>query len=117
VIARKVRERLAVVDTLFPETNQEMHAKRVLENAYSLFSSTLYDEIAPGSDRLNADVFNFDLNEKEAPHYPLRIKWNARFQEFSVNLLSEQILIGADILAAYGDFLQGVESLLEGEQT
>jgi hypothetical protein len=115
-IARKVRERLAVVDTLFPEVNQEIHAKRFLEHAYELFSSTLYDEIAPGSDRLNSDAFNFDMNDKEAPHYPLRIKWNARFQEFSVNLLSEKILTPADISSAYGDFLAGIELLIEGEQ-
>ena len=115
-IARKVRERLAIVDALFPEVNQEVRANSFLEHAYDLFSTTLYDEIAPGSDRLGSDVFNYDMRDKEAPHYPLRIKWNARFQEFNVNLLSEKILTSADIESAYGDFLSEVELFIEGEQ-
>ena len=114
-IATKVREHLTVVDTLFPETNQEAHAKSFLEHSYDLFSSTLYDEIPPGSDRPDSDVFNFDMGDPEAPHYPRRIKWNARFQEFSVNLLTEKILAPADIEAAYGDFLSGAELLIEEE--
>jgi cellulose biosynthesis protein BcsQ len=116
-IARKVRERLAIVDTLFPEVNQEARANSFLEHAYDLFSSTIYDEIAPGSDRMSPDVFNYDMRDKEAPHYPLRIKWNARFQEFNVKLISEKILTSADIESAYGDFLSGVELFIEGEQT
>ncbi|MEW5801538.1 MAG: AAA family ATPase [bacterium] len=114
-IAIKVREHLKIVGTLFPETNQESHARSFLEHSYDLFSSTLYDEIPPGSDSLSPDVFNFDIGDPEAPHYPLRIKWNARFQEFSVNLLSEKILTHADIEAAYGDFLSGAELLIEEE--
>ncbi len=115
-VARKVRERLAIVDTLFPEVNQEARANSFLEHAYDLFSATLYDEIVPGSDRLSPDVFNYDMRDKEAPHFPLRIKWNARFQEFNVNLLSEKILTSADVESAYGDFLSGVELFIEGEQ-
>lgn len=116
VILDKVRERLAIIDTLFPESNQEARAKSFLDHAYDLFSSTIYDEIAPGSDRLNSGIFNFDLGDREAPHYPLRIKWNARFQEFSAELLSQGILTPEDISSAYGDFLTGVESFIESEQ-
>jgi hypothetical protein len=57
------------------------------------------------------------MRDKESPHYPLRIKWNARFQEFNVNLISEKIVTSADIEAVYGDFLSGVELFIEGEQT
>ena len=114
-ILDKVRERLAVIDTLFPESNQEVRAKSFLDHAYDLFSSTIYDEIVPGSDKLNSDIFNFDMGDHEAPHYPLRIKWNARFQEFSAELLSQGILTLDDIFSAYGDFLTGVENLIESE--
>jgi hypothetical protein len=116
-IARKIRERLAIVDALFPEVNQEARANSFLEHSYDLFSSTIYDEIAPGSDRIGPDVFNFDMGDREAPHYPLRVKWNARFQEFSVGLLSQGILAPADIDSAYGDFLARIESLIEVERT
>ena len=121
-IAREVRERLAIVDTLFPETNQEQRAKTFLEHSYDLFSSTLYDEMAPGTDDESSIVFNFDPNDREAPHYPLRVRWNPRFQEFSSDLLSiktitsDKLITPADIESAYGDFLSGIDLLLEGIQ-
>ncbi|OPY90209.1 MAG: CobQ/CobB/MinD/ParA nucleotide binding domain protein [Syntrophus sp. PtaU1.Bin208] len=114
VIATTVRDRLAVVDALFPETGQEENVDRFLERSYDLFSKTLYDEIAPGSDEISLDAFNFDMGDRDAPHYPLRIKWNARFQAFNERLLSDRTITAADIESAYGDFLDGVESYLQG---
>jgi hypothetical protein len=115
LIATQIRDRLAVVDALFPETGQEENVNSFLERSYDLFSKTLYDEIAPGSDEISLDAFNFDMGDRDAPHYPLRIKWNARFQAFNANLLSEKIITAADIESAYGDFLSGVELAIKGE--
>jgi hypothetical protein len=115
MIATKIRDRLAVVDALFPETGQEENVNSFLERSYDLFSKTLYDEIAPGSDEISLNAFNFDMGDRDAPHYPLRIKWNARFQAFNEKLLSEKIIAAADIESAYGDFLSGVELAIEGE--
>lgn len=112
---KRIRTRLAIVDALFPEASQEARATSFLEHSYNLFSSTIYDEIAPGSDSLDSEVFNFDMGNHEAPHYPLRIKWNVRFQEFNTKLISEGILTPADISSAYAEFLAGAEILGEGE--
>jgi len=116
LIAIQIRDRLAVVDSLFPETGQEENVNSFLERSYDLFSKALYDEIAPGSDEISLNAFNFDMGDRDAPHYPLRIKWNARFQAFNAKLLSEGIITQADIESAYGDFLSGVELAIEGEQ-
>jgi hypothetical protein len=114
LIATKMRDRLAVVDALFPETGQEKNVNSFLERSYDLFSKTLYDEIAPGADEISLDAFNFDMGDRDAPHYPLRIKWNARFQAFNAKLLSDRTITSADIESVYGDFLEGVESFIKG---
>ncbi|MBM3493817.1 MAG: ParA family protein, partial [Armatimonadetes bacterium] len=109
-VARAVRGRLAMVDALFPEVDQPGRAERFLENSYYLFLNTLYDESPAGG--VNEEAFSFDLRDTSAPHYPFRIKWNARFREFSGSLLVSGLLGEADIQAAFGDFLDGVRRLV-----
>lgn len=112
-ILRSVRDRLQMVEALFPETDQAARIKGFLEHSYSLFAATLYEEIAPDQP-LDPEVFNFDLNDQAAPHYPLRIKWNNRFHEFSPLTLPDGILTDADIAATFGDFLDGARRLIAG---
>ena len=101
-----------MVEALFPENDQVGRADRFLENAYTLFSETIYEPIEPGAEP-EPDVFNFDMNDEAAPHYPLRIKWNNRFQEFDPLLLPKGILTDADIAATFGGFLDGVKHIIE----
>jgi len=111
-IAVDVRERLAIVQALFPESDQSKRARDFLEKSYELFSETLYEEIRPGE---TGDVFNFDLEIESAPHYPLRINWNNRFQEFNPLLLSSQGgLSDAEIEASFGNFFAGAMQSLDG---
>lgn len=113
-ILRTVRDRLVLVEALFPESDQASRVQRFLEHAYNLFAETIYEEIQAGQP-LDPEIFNFDLNDQAAPHYPLRIKWNNRFQEFSPLTLSEGILTDADIAATFGHFLDGMRRLI-GEE-
>lgn len=110
-ILRSVRERLVLIEALFPESDQAARVQRFREHAYGLFADTLYEPIEPGQAPA-PDVFNFDLNDPSAPHYPFRIKWNNRFQEFSPLTLADGILTDADIKATFGDFLDGMRRLL-----
>jgi cellulose biosynthesis protein BcsQ len=120
-IARNVRERLAIVQALFPEADQSKRAKHFLEQSYQLFSETLYEEIPPSpvdqsSNTLGfeEDLFNFDIEIENAPHYPLRINWNNRFQEFDPKLLSQQGLFSeAEIEATFGNFMDKAIQLIE----
>lgn len=111
-IAVDVRRRLAIVQALFPESEQSKRAKDFLEKSYGLFSEALYDEVQPGE---TGDAFNFDLEVESAPHYPMRINWNNRFQEFSPLLLSQGLFTDAEIEASFGNFFAGAFNILRGE--
>lgn len=113
-VLRAIREKLVMVEALFPESEQAVRASRFLHHAYTLFSETIYEQIEPGTDPV-PDVFNFDVHDTSAPHYPLRIKWNNRFQEFAPLLLLQHILTEADIAATFGDFLDGARRLIDGD--
>jgi len=112
-VLHAVRDRLIMVEALFPELDQAERAERFLEHAYTLFSETIYERIEPGVEA-DPDVFNFDIHDVAAPHYPLRIKWNSRFQEFDPLLLPQGILTDVDIAATFGEFLDGVKQRLLG---
>lgn len=114
-VARRVRERLKIVSALFPETDQAGRGRRFLERSHLLFTETLYDEVAPGTTELgDTELFNFDMENSSAPHYPFRIKWNSRFQEFDPLQISQGLFNEDDIRGAYGEFIDGVIQLVEG---
>lgn len=116
-IARQVRERLKMVSSLFPEKDQVARARRFLESSYILFTETLYDEVSPGATYVgDSELFNFDMENSAAPHYPFRIKWNSRFQEFDPLQVPTGLFSEDDIRSAYGEFVNGVMQLIEGSE-
>jgi CobQ/CobB/MinD/ParA nucleotide binding domain len=88
-VAPIIRERLQVVGALIPTWGDGAFAQatqQLRENAYSLFSGSLYDEAWPEADEdadgLSSpplDFFNFDLPDRTAPHNPYAIGWNQAF--------------------------------------
>jgi len=114
-VLRRVRERLAMVQALFPESDQVERAGRFLEHSYELFSSTLYDEIEPG-EKTQLGAFTFDLGDQDAPHFPLRIRWSPRLQEFDPLVSVEKGGVGnSDIESAFGAFFDEITSLVFGK--
>ena len=114
-ILQGVRDKLVMVQALFPETNQAMRIDGFLEQSYTLFSETIYENIAPNPDPENTpepEVFNFDMTDASAPHYPLRIQWNNRFQEFDPLQIPKGLFTDQDIAATFGHFLDGVQQRL-----
>lgn len=110
-VLRAVRDRLRIVQALFPETEQAARAERFKQRAYDLFADHLYDPIAPGADASAA--FNFDIEAEDAPHFPLRIRWSARLQEMDPLVRVEDGGIGdADIDLAFGPFFKAVMDAL-----
>ena len=75
---RNFRQRLQMVAGMVPETGRDDHLKRFCEHSWDLFRDHLYDETQASTD----DVFSFDLDSEEAPHYPLPVFWNRALQEF-----------------------------------
>jgi hypothetical protein len=113
-VARNVRERLKMVSALFPESDQVVRARGFLERSYTLFAETLYDEVKPGTEVPDdRDLFNFDMDDTAAPHFPLRIRWSNRLQEFDPLQISKALFGEDEIRAAYGEFLDGVMQLVE----
>jgi MinD-like ATPase involved in chromosome partitioning or flagellar assembly len=113
-VARNVRERLKMVSALFPESDQAARARRFLEHSYSLFAETLYDEVKPGATvPSDPDLFNFNMDDTAAPHYPLRIKWSNRLQEFDPLQIANGLFGEDELRAAYGEFFDGVTQPLE----
>jgi cellulose biosynthesis protein BcsQ len=111
-VARNIRDRLNIVDSLFPERNQAERAERFLEKAYDIFSETLYDDVKPNQNE--EDVFNFSLEDDSAPHFPLRINWDSRFQEFNPLDMSSGLFTEAQIMASFGNFLERAMQLIAG---
>lgn len=114
-ILAQIRNRLVMVHALFPELDQVASAERFLERSYSLFADTLYERIEPGAEP-ESEVFNFDLRDEAAPHYPVRIRWHSSLQEFDPLQRSRHILDDALIGLTFGDFLQRAETDLGGIQ-
>ena len=72
-LAAQIRERLAIVSALTPDTGDVHHyLAGFRERSWTLFQDCLYDE---ASDDLSVDRFSFDLNDDDAPHDPLPITW------------------------------------------
>jgi hypothetical protein len=113
-VLESIRERIIMVNALFPEAGQEKAIQSYLEHSYDLFSSMMYEEIKPGDEIAGSEAFNFEMSDESAPHYPLRILWNARFQEFSESLLREEVISEASIDASYGMFFMGLDEKFFG---
>lgn len=113
-VLRHVRQRLVMVQALFPDSDQAMRASRFVQNAYALFSDHVYDQLEPGV-QAQDDAFTFDLHNEDAPHFPMRVRWNARFQEFDPLLgRSSGGVDDTDIDLAFGPFVQEVIEALPG---
>ena len=113
-VLRHIRSRLAVVQALFPESDQAARAARFVQHSYDLFADHLYDQIEPG-DATPTDAFTFDMDNQDAPHFPLRVRWSARLQEFDPLLRVEDGGVDdADIELAFGPFFQEVISAISG---
>ena len=108
--AERFREGLKIVAAQIPETETTAYLESFQQNAYDLFASHLYVETPPGEE----PEFNFDLNDPEAPHSPLRINWSRAFQQFDP-VRHPNTVTDEQVRAAFGDFVRGVSLLVFGE--
>lgn len=116
-VCAQVRERLAIVQALAPKTDREGRSKAFLNHAYELFSSTLYDEIAPPkipSEQLTMQslgLYNPAMEDEAAPHFQIRVDWDDVFQEFDPKVRPEQGGVSdAEIDAKFGALISWIKS-------
>ncbi|MDN8035782.1 ParA family protein [Burkholderia vietnamiensis] len=117
MVLRYIRERLAFVRSMLPETNQAEVFESFRSRSYALFSDYMYDEIKPkgqGDDTVDeADKFNFPFDDGDAPHHPLTIRWSLRLVEFDPLRDEANGGVGdADIDFAFKPFVDRVKSLV-----
>jgi hypothetical protein len=108
--AEGFRENLKMVAAQIPETETTGYLEGLQQNAYDLFAGYLYVETPPGEE----PEFNFDLNDPDAPHSPLRIHWSRVFQQFDP-VRRPNAVTDEQVRAAFGDFVRGVSLLVFGE--
>ncbi len=107
-VLRQVRNRIVMVQALFPENDQVERASRFVQNAWDIFSELIYDALEPDTETPE-DAFSFDLHNEDGPHFPMRVRWNARFQEFDpLQGRSAGGVDDTDIDLAFGPFVQEV---------
>ena len=120
-VCAQVRDRLAIVQALAPKNDREGRSKAFLNHAYELFSSTLYDDIAPSKlpagqlSMQSIDLYNPAMEDEAAPHFPIRVDWDEVFQEFDPKLRPEQGGVReAEIDAKFGALISWVKSRVSG---
>ncbi|MGQ6049909.1 KGGVGR-motif variant AAA ATPase [Serratia sp. IR-2025] len=122
-IAKDIRQRLQMVQALMPETSQIMRIEKFREKSYVLFSERLYDEVEPSIESdlqiefdENHDVFSFSMEDDSAPHSPIKIKWNNRFQEFDPLNIEAGLFTKDEIRSCFGELLDWVDNLFENTE-
>jgi CobQ/CobB/MinD/ParA nucleotide binding domain len=108
--AERFRENLKMVAAQVPETETSAYLESFQQNAYDLFADNLYVETPPGEEL----GFNFDPNDADAPHSPLRIHWSRAFQQFDP-VRRPNAVTDEQVRAAFGDFVRGTGLLVFGE--
>lgn len=115
-VVHHVRERLAIVRALTPKSDREAGVQRFQRRAYELFAETLYDAIPPNSAESDADYFHPSPTDEAAPHFPVLVDWDERFQEFNPNLRPEQGgATAAQVEATFGTLIRWVLQRVEGD--
>jgi cellulose biosynthesis protein BcsQ len=114
-VARHVRERLAMVRALTPKSDREGGIARFQQRAYELFAETLYDAIPPQAEADDADYFHPSDTDESAPHFPILVDWDERFQEFDPTLRPEHGgVTDAQVEATFGLLIDWVRRRSEG---
>ena len=120
-VCSRVRERLAMVRALAPLSSREGRVRSFQEHAYELFAGTLYDEIEPshevGTTTVNSapEPFNPAMEDESAPHFPILVDWDDRFQEFDPNVRPEQGGVrDAQIDATFGALIDWAMARIAG---
>jgi cellulose biosynthesis protein BcsQ len=120
-VVTHIRDRLAIVRALTPRSDREGGVRRFQQAAYELFAETLYDDIPPSAEvAVTAEVdepeyFHPSESDEAAPHFPILVDWDERFQEFDPSLRTEQGgVTEAQIEATFGGLIQWVTQRVSG---
>ncbi len=106
-VVRDIRERLQLVGAVIPELGGAEYFSALRENAWTLFSEELYDEVAPG-EIATGDIWSFDESEEGAPHSPWPIRWNRGFSALRSMHSRLDGIDSAEVQNVFGDLIAGI---------
>jgi cellulose biosynthesis protein BcsQ len=116
-IVTHVRERLALVRAMTPKSDREGRIRHFQRRAYELFAETLYDYIPAEPVSAEAEPFHPSETDEAAPHFPILVDWDERFQEFDPHLRPENGgVTEAQIDATFGRLITWTAERVSGDQ-
>lgn len=102
------RAQLRMVSALTPV--DAAYDRRLLDASYQLFLDHLYEPLE--ADQLEGDGFNYGIDDQDAPHWPLRVRWDEILRHFDPIQNPAQLDEGV-FQKAFGEFLPVLEQWLE----
>jgi len=117
--AKKIREKLKVVAALIPQTPEERlrYIGNLTEASWTCFTE-IYDQIEAIPDTHIEDqtlnTFNFDRDDEDAPHWPLKVFWNPAYIDANF-VLQPELLSENQFNPAFGDLVEGLGALVGWE--
>jgi hypothetical protein len=87
----------------------EQTSARYRDDLYELFANNLYD--ADDAENPNSDTISFDIDDEDAPHWPLVIPYTHNFTDFDP-IQAPTHISTAFYEQAYRPFLDGIDSLI-----
>lgn len=102
------RAQLRMVSALTPV--DATYDRRLLDASYRLFLNHLYEVLE--ADQLEGDGFNYGIDDEDAPHWPLRVRWDEMLRHFDPIQNPAQLDEGV-FQKAFGEFLPVLEQWLE----
>lgn len=111
-VARAIRERLQVVGAMIPDDERRQgYFDGLRERSYDLFLEQLYDEVPPGDS--GADLWTFDGEDANAPHFPWAIGANRGFTNLrSLHERFESIDL-TQVQTVFGPLIEGLANAIE----
>lgn len=88
----------------------ETAAARYRDDLYDLFAENLYDADNPQQE--NDDTLSFDIDDQNAPHWPLVVPFNQNFIDFDPVQTPSQLTSGF-YEQVYRQFLDGIDSIIQ----
>jgi len=91
---------------MIPETERKTYLERLTQNAHSTFAAFLYE----AEDGPDAEAFNYQIADDQAPHHPLPIYWRRELMGWDPK--DPESLTPEQFDAAFKPFLSALEALL-----
>lgn len=107
------RDNLQAVGALVPDTGRTGYMHSLTTRLHGLFASYIYETEPEEYEKSAGEVWNFSLDDEEAPHHPIPIHWYRWFLDFDP-VGNPEALKQSEVQAAFSSFIEQATQLLLG---